>query len=480
MTSKVSSDIRELKEEKLRRAIRSDFKTMVRNFPPAKDYVWGKPTHTFCEELQIATEKYEQGISSYIMINVPPRHGKSDICSRRFPTWFFSRNPDKDIILASYGQTLADDMSRDARKCTEEVATMYGLSISKEHGRVNSWAFESEEEGEDPKGAMNAVGLNAGATGKGADILIIDDYLKNRLQAESELIRDGVWDGFKSDLMSRLAPVHIVVILATRWHEDDLGGRLIKAGDEDPNFPKFKVIRLPAQDEVTGEYLFPERFPESWYKLQKSQGDYIWNALFQNEPTSRRGNLFKVDNIKIVDAFPKGLRFKRGWDLASSEKQRIKDDPDWTVGVKSAFDKDSRTVYIKHVARIQGEAPQRDKLIEATAKHDGAGVKLAIEQVAGYKDTVTRMQNNLRGFASVESYNPQGDKVTRADPLEPIIDAGNFVLERGEWNDAFLDEFRAFPSGKHDDQVDATVISLGEQLHGVSGGAVIPSGNFGF
>jgi len=468
------SAISELREKVFSKA-KDKFKSFMNAFPPNKNYLWGKHTHIICNELQEAYDRYKQGKSSYVMINIAPRHGKTDLCSRRFPVWLQINDPEIEVILCSYGQDLANDINRDARSCMSEVAPLYGHSLASDRSRLNSWSLDGEN------GGINAVGLGAAITGRGSSALIIDDFIKNRRDAESELIRDRGWDCFRSDLMTRLAPVHIVIILATRWHVDDISGRIIEEMKTNPKFPKFKVIRIPSQDESTGEYLFPERFSKEYYESQKALlGNYAWQCLHQGDPQARRGNLFNVDNIKIVDTFPKGLRFKRGWDLASSEKQRIKDDPDWTVGVKSAFDKDSRTVYIKHVARIQGEAPQRDKLIEATAKHDGAGVKLAIEQVAGYKDTVTRMQNNLRGFASVESYNPQGDKVTRADPLEPIIDAGNFVLERGEWNDSFLSEFRAFPSGKHDDQVDATVISLGEQLHGVSGGAVIPQGNFGF
>ena len=117
--------------------------------------------------------------------------------------------------------------------------------------------------------------------------------------------------------------------------------------------------------------------------------------------------------------------------------------------------------------------------MEATAIKDGGGVHQIIEQVAGYKDTVTRIRSALRGKSIVDAYRPEGDKVVRASPLEPIIDAGNFVLERAEWNEALISELRAFPNGGHDDQVDAVVISLGEELHGTSGG-IIFGGNHGF
>jgi len=281
--------------------------------------------------------------------------------------------------------------------------------------------------------------------------------------------------------MTRLAPVHIVIILATRWHEDDIGGRIIKSMETVENFPQFDIVRMPAQDEATGEYLFPERFPDSWYETQKaSVGTYGWSALYQNAPTARHGNLFRVDNIKIVDRLPKGLKYRRGWDLASSEKERMKDDPDFTSGAKTSFDPDKRIVYVKDIVKCQSEAPERDAMMEATAIRDGGGVYQIVEQVAGYKDTVTRFSKTLSGKSIVESYKPVGDKVVRASPLEPIIDAGNFIMERGEWNEAFINELRAFPNGGHDDQVDSVVISLGKALHGNSGGVVFATSNFGF
>ena len=467
--------IRQAKEEKARRILKRSFKAFFKKNPPANPYIWGRPTHVFVNELQEAYDRYKQGKSTYLMINSPPRHGKSDVCSRRFPTWFLMNEPEKNVMLATYGQGLSSKMSRDARKCTAAVGGDFGLYIDPEHGGVESWGLAGGH-----KGQLNAVGLRGGATGEGADLLIIDDFLKNRAEAESPVIRDAGWDGLNDDFFTRLAPVHIVIILATLWHEDDIGGRIKRKMKENPDFPQFKVVRMPAQDEVTGEFLFPERFSDAYYLGHKAGGSYKWDSLYQNNPTARRGNLFDVDKIKIVDRLPDNLRYRRGWDLASTKKQRIKDDPDYTVGAKTSFDPDNRIVYVKDIVRCQAEAPERDRLIKATAMQDGPGVHVIIEQVAGYKDTVTRMTEELKGFAMVESYKPQGDKITRCDPLEPIIDAGNFIIERAPWNESFLAWMRGFPSAAHDDDPDSIVISLGEALHGNSGGVVVSENNFGF
>jgi len=466
------SDIEEIRRLFVNRT-RTRFRSFICAYPPAVPYVWGKPTNEIVRVLQEAVDTYDRGESSYVMINCPPRHGKSDLCSRRFGPWFFLDHPDDEIILTCYGQDLANDMSRDARKCMSEICTSYGYSLSDDRDRISSWGIQNH------KGGMNAVGLGSSITGRGANCIVLDDFLRNRRDAESELVRNRGWDSFKNDLMTRLAPVHIVIILATRWHDDDIGGRIIESMEKDPSFPQFRVVKMQAQDDLTGEYLFPERFPASWYEIYKSHGSYLWDSLFQNTPTARHGNLFRVDSIKIVDSLPSGLSFRRGWDLASTERERIKDDPDFTVGAKTSFDSDKRIVYVKDIVRCQAEAPERDSLMEATAIKDGGGVHQIIEQVAGYKDTVTRIRSALRGKSIVDAYRPEGDKVVRASPLEPIIDAGNFILERAEWNEAFISELRAFPNGGHDDQVDAVVISLGEELHGTSGG-IIFGGNHGF
>lgn len=434
----------------------------------------GRHTNIIIDELQRATDAVERGECYYVVVSLPPRHGKSDLCSRRYPVWNLLKNPNTEIILTSYSGELACDMSYSARACMVENADFYGVRIAEGRGRIGSWGLDIGD------GGINSVGLGGTITGRGANHLIVDDYCKGRQEAESETMRNKVWDSFRSDLLTRLAPNHSVIILATRWHEDDLIGRIKKEMKKSTGFPKFKIINMQAYNEATKKYLFPERFPPEWYERQRAAiGEYAWQCLYQNDPQPRRGNMFKVDNIKIVDNLPPGLRFVRGWDLASSEKQRMKDDPDFTVGIKSSFDPDNRIMYIEDMKRLQAEAPERDKAILETAKNDGSSVLQRLEVVAGYKDTFTRMKAALMGLSLVEGVTPDKDKVARASLLEPIIEAGNFVLKKGAWNGDLINEFRGFPSGQHDDIVDSVVISGGKDLIGEYGGVVV-SDDFGF
>ena len=167
--------------------------------------------------------------------------------------------------------------------------------------------------------------------------------------------------------------------------------------------------------------------------------------------------MLRSDLVQIVGACPTWLRYVRGWDLASTEKERVKDDPDYTVGTLAAFDGES--LWIADVVRGQWSALERDRRMMDTAKRDGPGVTVKIETVAGYKDTFTRIRGLLAGKASVRNTTPQGDKVSRAAALEPLFEACRVKILAAPWNAAWLAECAAFPKGKHDDQVDSLVLA---------------------
>ena len=384
---------------------------------------------------------------------MPPRHGKSDQCSRTFPAYYLTRNPDHEVILATYAANLSEDLSHAARKRFEESGPEFGLKLSADRNQIGAWMIEGH------RGGMFSIGLGGSITGRGAHCLVIDDYLKNRAEAESETIRDGIWDAFRSDLMTRLAPAHAVIIVATRWHEDDLVGRIEKEMAVEPKFPKFKRINFPAWDEREG-WLFPERFPAEWYEARRATvGLYAWESLYQGNPQPRTGRMLRADLVNVIKAsdVPKNLRCARAWDLASTEKERVKDDPDYTVGALTAWDGDK--LFILDLKRGQWSATQRDAIIQQTAAADGPAVHVWIETVAGYKDTFMRMRDLLRGRSIVRNSIPKGDKVTRAAVLEPTYESGNVFIVEAPWNHDFLAEASAFPKGKHDDIVDAVTIS---------------------
>ncbi len=430
---------------------------------PSKPMCIGRHTREITDRLDKAIADYRNGISTYLIVTVPPRHGKSEIISRNFPPYFFGHFPDAEIMLATYAQELSSQMSRDARAIvrSEQYQSVFydkGITVSSESSSVQNWEIAGH------RGKFQAFGIGGSSTGKGADVLILDDYLKGRSDAESRPIRNTIWDDFSGNLMTRLAPVHIVIILATRWHVDDIIGRCLNRmtpgnKDYDEEFPKFEVMKFPARD-VDGNYLFPERFPESWYRNQfASLGKYQSAALMQCEPTMRGGNMLQVDGVQIIDPdkWPKNLRYVRFWDLASSEKERAKDDPDFTSGAKVAVTKENGLykLWVDDVRYCQSEAPDRDSMIERTSNDDGPGVHIYVESVGGYKDTFTTLKKVLDGKRIIHKVTVSRDKVVRAGEMEPLFPAGHVYFKRGWWNDSVLEQLQEFPAGMHDDHVDA-------------------------
>jgi predicted phage terminase large subunit-like protein len=298
---------------------------------------------------------------------------------------------------------------------------------------------------------------------------VLDDFLKNIEEAESKTFRDKTWDSFSTDLMTRRAPVHAVVIVANRWHVDDICGRIKnrndpKHKDYDPEFPKFRTVKFPAQDPKTKKWLFGKRFGPSWYStLKASLGTYSWNALGLQNPKPRSGNMLKADRVKILrdadfDAISEGAKWCRGYDIASTQKEKAKSDPDFSVGTLAGF-KEGR-VFVSHMIAGQWEALTRDKIIEDNLLRDGSNVPIRIECVAGYKDTYVRVKAALSGRAAVHPYLPKHDKVARATFLESYFEAGEVYLRLADWNQEWIDEMLEFPSGTHDDRVDSLVTAL--------------------
>jgi len=435
----------------------------------------GPHTSWICERIDEAIERYRNGESSFLIIKVPFRHGKSDIVSRYLPPHLLGLFPDNEILLASYGADLSHGFSRNCRELirTEKYQELFpGIKVDQDASAVSHWEIAGH------MGCMNSVGFGGTMVGRGYEFGIVDEIHKNRQEAESATIRERNWESFTNDFLTRRGPVSMTLLLTTPWHVDDIIGRAEKAMVEVPDFPQFEVISFPAfSDEYESGYLFPERFNESWYLTQAAAlGTYGTASLLQCDPVARSGNLLKTDKVKIHELadVPPALRWGRGWDLASTEKQLVKEDPDYTVGLElaiqwrlppeeSGITEKIPHLWIKDVIRGRWAAPERDRRIKQTAMIDGAAVVVGTESVGGYKDTYEHMAEILKGLRSVRKITPPGDLLVRVAPLEPIFEAGNVHLVRGEWNRDFLKEVGDYPSGAHDDQA-AGLVTAWEML----------------
>lgn len=388
-----------------------------------------------------------EGRCKLLAISMPPRHGKSELGSVRFAPWTLIKRPKASVISATYSGDFADDLGRKARGVLESevVSALWPQSrLAADNRAVSRWQTAVG-------GSYYAVGVGGPLTGRGADILLIDDPHKNREEAESPVMRERVWDWFRSTAYTRLEKNGAVVIIMTRWHEDDLVGRCIATGEP------WRVLSLPAiaeQEEPKrplGAALWPDKYDlPVLEQIRRTVGEREWSALYQQRPSPLEGALFKPERIQVIDALPAGCTLVRGWDLGATANGG---DP--TSGGLLGKLPDGRFV-IGDMVRGQLSAEDVVATIKATASRDGMPTEIHLPQDPGQagKAQVQYLTRELAGYV-VKSSPETGSKEVRAEPLAAQINVGNVLMVRGPWNQALLDEMRVFPNGSHDDQVDA-------------------------
>jgi len=423
--------------------------------------VIGRHTRAICGIIDKAIERYRQGLSSFYVVMVPFRHGKSEIISRKLPAHFLGLFPDGKVLMTGHTARLSTGYSKESRELmkTPEYHSLFPeVSVNPNDSAADHWKVFNYQ------GECFAAGLGGAMAGQGYTLGILDDYCRNRLDAESPTVRQNTWDAFTNDFMTRRAPISITIVLATPWHQDDVIGRIQRQMASDNTFPRFEVVAFPAfSDGYETGTLFPERFNRAWYDEQRATlGEYGSAALLQMNPVTRGGNLIDISNIqqhKSVAEWPDNLRWYRVWDLAHTAKERNKPDPDYTSGTLLAFRVKPGTrqweLYVRDVTRFRMNAPERDNKIRHVAETDGPTVKIGVEDTIDAKDAFIHLRSVFEGRRMVQSARGRGDKVMRATPLEPIFKAGNVhVPANAPWLKDWINELAAFPSGAHDDMVD--------------------------
>jgi len=377
----------------------------------------------------------------------------SECASKYFPAWYLQVYPDRRVILASYEADFASSWGRKARDVFERNGPRIGLKVRDDSSAANRWGIADRE------GGMMTAGVGGPITGKGSDLLIIDDPVKNSEEALSATYREKSWDWYTSTAFTRLEPAGKVLLIQTRWHEDDLAGRILQH-----ERAKWRVFNLPALAEandpmgrVPGAALWPDRFDANQLEqIKQTLGERWFTSLYQQRPVPLAGGMFKRDCLNIVGAAPVDIvkRF-RAWDKAGTD-----DGGDYTVGVLMSATKEGR-YYVEDVVRGRWSSHERNQVMRQTAEMDGTAVKIWIEQEpgSGGKESAEYTTTLLAGFA-VEAERATGDKVVRADPFSSQVQAGNVSLVRGEWNRDYIDELTMFPNGKNDDQVDASSLAF--------------------
>jgi predicted phage terminase large subunit-like protein len=404
----------------------------------------------------------EQGLR--LAIHGPPQYGKSVIVSQRAPAYLIGCKPSIRIGLAAYNETHATGFGEVVRDLllSPEFVEMFpaaGCRVAKDApaGRFKTAARANAA---DAQPSFLAMGLLSGFTGKGVDVLFIDDPYKSAEDADSEAINEKVWRWWSQTARVRIAESANVVVMFHRYHDDDLAARLLAEGGwEHIRFPAIADANEDFSDPTGrefGELLSPMRSRE-WLEAEKEKDPQVFAGQFQGRPRPDSGNFFKVEKFGVpLEAEPVGLRRVRAWDLGATESGG-----DWTAGV--LMGERGGVYYVLDVERGQWGPERCDEIIKQTAALDGRDVAIhgAQDPGAAGKRDAQAFTKNLAGYV-VKTDLVSGAKETRARAFAAQVNAGNVRIVRGDWNKVFLKELQGFPQGKNDDQVDAAADAFNE------------------
>lgn len=418
-------------------------------------------------DLAMRLEKFVADVaakkSPRLIIQVPPRHGKSELASKNWPAWVLGHHPDWEFITASYGSTLPFKFSRYIRGLLRD--SWYGqlfpnTVLDPESQSVEMWRTTEE-------GGLLASGIGGGITGFGAHILLIDDPVKNWAEAQSETVRDQAWDWYASTAYSRLAPGGGVIIIQTRWHHDDLAGRALEQARLDPDaegFENWELVSYPAiamHDEAyrrAGEALHPERYNlTALRRIRGTVGPQKWAALYQQTPTAEEGDVFTKQNFRYYTPaeLPSrdDLNFYATWDLAIGQNERN----DYTVGVVFGYDREENLYVVDFFRDRIGAAQIVDRItaMNVAWRISVCGIEREkIEMAIG--PFLERQRIKTRDPAVYYTIRPgRRDKVSRAQTIAGKFQLGQIYFPRSaDWTPLIEDELLKFPNGRNDDIVD--------------------------
>ena len=414
-----------------------------------------------CDKIQEFIERKTDKAFEILIINTPPQHGKSTTVTETLPSFYLARNPEKKGIIISYGDDLAERFGKRNLEKLQQFGSLFGIGLNKKKSTAREFELSNG------KGRMISKGFGSGITGHTGDFILIDDPVKNSQEAESETYRNKIWDEFDYTVKSRTSAGAKIIVIMTRWHEDDLAGRILKEYHD-----RTTLINLPCEAEEgdplgrkVGEALCPEIGKgNEWLKDFKStysseEGVRAWNALYQGRPTAREGNILKRD-------------WWQYYDSSDYENGHLSMDT-VVMSVDAAFKDKDKNDYVS--IGIWGKKRHRVYMIDCINEHLNftATVRkirvlkarypeirqIYIEDKANGTAIIEVLRNSIPGIIPVS---PDASKEARVNAVSFLIEAGNVYLPRDKkivWE--FVEQCASFPNDKHDDMVD----QMSQALH---------------
>jgi predicted phage terminase large subunit-like protein len=416
-------------------------------------------------------QRLYEGKIKRLMIFIPSQHGKSLCVSQRFPSWVLGKDPDCRIVGTSYSSLLAEQFSRaiqrnidDARYKAIFPDTILANGKSGYVHNVDTFEVYGH------KGFYKAVGVTGSLTGTPVDIAIIDDPIKDAREAFSPTYRERVWEWYTSVLLTRLHNDSKQLLIMTRWHEDDLAGRLLKMEPE-----KWVVLSIPAIRESlmdgndfdprrVGEALWEERHSREKILAQRSLSERVFSALYQQHPTAEGGNIIKRDWFKMCER----EELERIQDkpthffIDTAFTEKTSNDPTGIIGVKF----NNHFIYVVCATKVHMKFPDLCRFIPTYVKSNGyrSSSSIRIEPKANGLSVIDMLRETTC-LNVMETPSPKESKEVRLNAASPIIEAGRVFLARGTWNEEFISEVCGFPTAPHDEYVDVLGYAIDYSEH---------------
>ena len=403
--------------------------------------------HRFlADKVQTFVEEKTGNPYDILVLSTPPQHGKSMTVTETFPSWYEGKYPDRRCIVACYNDDFAGKFGRRNKSKIEEYGQfIFGIALSKSSDRDIEISGHS--------GGIITRGIMSGITGNSGDLIIIDDPVKNRQEADSVTYRERLWEEWQNSIKTRTQAGTKIIIIQTRWHEDDLAGRVIRYEKN------VEVVNIPVEAEENdllgrnvGDALCPEIGKDNkWlkgFKASYTGGMRAWNALFQGRPTSEEGNIFKREWWRYYDALPEHLPL-----TVISVDATFKDNADSDFVAIEVWGKLNADYYLIDMLKRRMDFPETLKAIKAINEKYPDRHSILIEDKANGPAIIAMLKHEIPGIIPVE---PKGSKIARANAITGIVEGGNVYLPRyADFTCEFVEEHAAFPNGVNDDLVDS-------------------------
>lgn len=399
------------------------------------------------------------------VVSVPVRHGKSEINSRWAPVWFLSTWPERTFGVASYGHELASGFGRFARDRVREHAPLLGIDVDPASSAADRWAVIQREGGavRHPGGEMFSVGVGGPLTGRGLDLLVIDDAHKDAAEALSQASRDAAWRWFDSVASTRLEPGGSIVVVMSRWHSDDLAGRLLKRSREETG-DQWTEIRIPALaededplDREPGEALWPARYDRAWLEhVRDSRDAWVWAALYAQRPVDiEEGCGLAAEDLHRWTTLPTRGEIVLTVDAAFADPTQPKKGKRSKTAVQAWLIDGGRAYLIDRDTRHMGFEEQEAAILAMHERHGGPR-RTYLERAANGYALIARLSTLIPGVTPVD---PQGSKFLRFSAVVPNFKAGTALVPPDDfapWVRPYVETITSFPNVDFDDDVDAT------------------------